>query len=132
MSSVIGGAWAVAIMDSVLFIVTLLGGLILLPVAMYYAGGLPALWQWLGENPQLAHPKGLSTHTQVVPTEGPFNYVFILAIMLLSIKFATVDQAILQRAFGESNPRDGAKGMVVAGIVTEQNEMFCILPVVDE
>jgi SSS family solute:Na+ symporter len=126
--SAIGGAWAVAIMDSVLFVVTLIGGLILLPVAMYYAGGLPAVWEWLQANPALAHPKGLSTHTQVVPTEGPFNYVFILAIMLLSIKFATVDQAILQRAFGASNPRVGAKGMVFAGIVTVPIAMFCILP----
>src|SRR5687768_14144351 len=126
--SAIGGAWAVAIMDSVLFVVTLIGGLILLPVAMYYAGGLPAVWEWLQANPALAHPKGLSTHTQVVPTEGPFNYVFILAIMLLSIKFATVDQAILQRAFGASNPRVGAKGMVFAGIVTVPIALFCILP----
>ena len=126
--SAIGGAWAVAIMDSVLFVVTLLGGLVLLPVAMHYAGGLPAVWEWLQANPALAHPKGLATHTQVVPTDGPFNYVFILGIMLLSIKFATVDQAILQRAFGAQNPRVGAKGMVIAGIVTVPIALFCILP----
>jgi len=126
--SAVGGAWAVAIMDSVLFVVTLIGGLILLPVAMHYAGGLPAVWEWLQANPQLAHPKGLSTHTQFVPTQGPFNYVFILAIMLLSVKFATVDQAILQRAFGARDPRVGAKGMVLAGVVTVPIALFCILP----
>jgi SSS family solute:Na+ symporter len=115
-------------MDSVLFVVTLIGGLVLLPVAMHYAGGLPELWKWLQANPQLVHPKGLPTHTQIVPTDGPFNYVFILAIMLLSIKFATVDQAILQRAFGARDPRVGAKGMVFAGIVTVPIAMFCILP----
>src|SRR5688500_7366874 len=126
--SVIGGAWAVAIMDTVLFVVTLIGGLVLLPVAMYYAGGLGELWKWLAENPHLAHPKGLATHTQFVPTHGSFNWVFILGIMLLSIKFATVDQAILQRAFGARNPRVGAKGMVLAGIVTTPIALFCILP----
>ena len=128
MYSVVGGAWAVAIMDSVLFIVTMLGGLVLLPVAMYYAGGLPELWRWLQANPQLVHPKGLPTHTQFVPTDGPFNWVFICGIMLLSVKFATVDQAILQRAFGAKSPRVGAKGMVLAGIVTTPIALFCILP----
>src|SRR5688572_11396032 len=128
MYSVIGGAWAVAIMDSVLFVVTLIGGLILLPVAVYYAGGLPEIWAWLQANPDLAHPKQLPTHTQFVPTQGPFNWVFIVGILLLSIKFATVDQAILQRAFGAKSPRVGAKGMVFAGIVTTPIALFCILP----
>ncbi|MDQ3441682.1 MAG: sodium:solute symporter family protein [Planctomycetota bacterium] len=126
--SAIGGAWAVAIMDSVLFVVTLLGGLILLPVAVYYAGGLPEIWGWLQANPHLAHPKKLPTHTHVVPTEGSFNWVFICGIMLLSIKFATVDQAILQRAFGAKSPRVGAKGMVFSAIVTAPIALFCILP----
>src|SRR5688500_7556119 len=128
MYSVIGGAWAVAIMDSVLFVVTLIGGLILLPVAVYYAGGLPEIWAWLQSNPELAHPKKLPTHTQFVPTTGSFNWVFICGILLLSIKFATVDQAILQRAFGAKSPRVGAKGMVFAGIVTTPIALFCILP----
>lgn len=126
--SAIGGAWAVAIMDSVLFVVTLIGGLILLPVAVYYAGGLPEIWEWLQSNPELAHPKKLPTHTEFVPTTGSFNWVFICGIMLLSIKFATVDQAILQRAFGAKSPRVGAKGMVFAGIVTTPIALFCILP----
>jgi SSS family solute:Na+ symporter len=126
--SSIGGAWAVAIMDSVLFVVTMIGGLILLPVAVYYAGGLPELWHWLQANPHLAHPRGLATHTEFVPRDGPFNWVFICGIMLLSCKFATVDQAILQRAFGARSPRVGAKGMVFAGIVTTPIAVFCILP----
>src|SRR5688572_14934338 len=126
--SAIGGAWAVAIMDSVLFVVTLIGGLILLPVAFHYAGGMPAVWEWLQANPELAHPKKLATHTEFVPTQGPFNWVFICGIMLLSIKFATVDQAILQRAFGAKSPRVGAKGMVFAGIVTTPIALLCILP----
>ena len=126
--SVIGGAWAVAIMDSVLFVVTLIGGLVLLPVAFHYAGGFPEVWKWLEANPQHAHLKSLPTHTQFVPTQGPFNWIFICGILLLSIKFATVDQAILQRAFGARSPRVGAKGMVLAGIVTTPIALFCILP----
>jgi SSS family solute:Na+ symporter len=126
--SSIGGAWAVAIMDSVLFVITMIGGLVLLPVAMYYAGGLPELWKWLAAHPDLVHPQKLATHTQFVPTYGPFNWVFIVGIMLLSMKFATVDQAILQRAFGARSPRVGAKGMVFAGIVTTPIAVFCILP----
>src|SRR6476619_654341 len=41
--SVIGGAWAVAIMDSVQFLVMLAGGLIVFPIAMHLAGGIPSM-----------------------------------------------------------------------------------------
>lgn len=49
-------------------------------------------------------------------------------MLLLSMKFATVDQSILQRAFGAKSPRVAAKGMVLAGIVTTPIALFCILP----
>lgn len=121
MYSVIGGAWAVAIMDSVQFVIMLGGALIVLPVAIYAAGGLPAIIRWLQEH-------GHSNHLNFVPTTGEFNWIFILAITLLSIKFCCVDQAVLQRAFGARTPRMGAKGMVLSGIITTPFAFFWILP----
>lgn len=119
--SVVGGAWAVALMDSVQFVFMLLGALITFPIAMAAVGGLPNLIQWLNES-------GHSNHLRFVPQHGEFNWLFIMAITLLSIKWATVDQAILQRAFGARTPRMAAKGMVLAGIITTPFAFFWILP----
>ena len=77
-------------MDSVQFLVMLAGGLVIFPVAMYFAGGLPQLIKWLHEQPHTQN------HLGRCPQTGDL-WVFILAITLLSMKFATIDQAILQR-----------------------------------
>lgn len=120
--SAVGGAWAVAIMDSFQFVITLIGALIVFPVAMRLAGYLPGLMHWLS-----AH--GKESHLQFVPAEtGEFNWLFVLGMVLLSIKWACVDQAILQRAFGARNPKTVAKGMVFAGLITTPFAFLWILP----
>jgi SSS family solute:Na+ symporter len=118
--STVGGAWAVAIMDSVQFVVMLAGGLIIFPVAMHLAGGIPAMWQRLSEvSPQ---------HTTLVPATGNFSWLFVTSMMLLGFKFATVDQSILQRAFGARSPRVGAKGMVLSALITTPMAFLWIFP----
>lgn len=122
MYSAIGGAWAVAIMDSMQFAFILLGGLITLPIAIHLAGGTGPLIHWLQSH-------GKPVHTQLVPTGmGEFNWLFVLAILLISTKWATVDQVILQRAFGAKNPRVGAQGMVLSGLITVPLAFIWILP----
>ncbi|HWB55154.1 MAG TPA: hypothetical protein VG722_13210, partial [Tepidisphaeraceae bacterium] len=91
--SAIGGAWAVAIMDSVQFVVMLAGALIVLPIAMHAAGGMHEIMHTLDAT-------GRANHLALVPSSGEFNWLFIGAIMLLGFKWSTVDQSILQRAFG--------------------------------
>jgi SSS family solute:Na+ symporter len=119
--SVIGGAWAVAIMDSVQFLFMLGAGLIIFPVAIHAAGGLPHIINWLKTN-------GHENSTRLIPTAGEFNWIFILAMSGLSLKWATIDQAILQRAFGARTPRMGAQGMVLAGIITTPFAFYYLLP----
>ena len=122
MYSAIGGAWAVAIMDSVQFAFIVAGALVTFPIAIHLAGGLKSLSQWF-----IAH--GDTVHLQLVPSgAGEFNWLFILAILLISMKWATVDQAILQRAFGAKNPRIGAQGMVLSGLITTPMAFLWILP----
>jgi SSS family solute:Na+ symporter len=118
--SVVGGAWAVAIMDSVQFVVMVAGGLIIFPVAMHLAGGIPAMWERLSQ----MSPR----HTTFVPTSGGFSWLFVTSMMLLGFKFATVDQSILQRAFGAKSPRVGAKGMVFSGVITAAMAFLWIFP----
>jgi solute:Na+ symporter, SSS family len=119
--SAIGGAWAVAIMDSVQFLVMLAGMLIVFPIAMYLVGGLPNLLHELRNSAQ-------ADHLSLIPKEGGFNWLFISSMMLLGFKWSTIDQAILQRAFGAKSPRVGAKGMVIAGIITTPMALLYILP----
>lgn len=119
--SAIGGAWAVAIMDSVQFLFMLGAGLIIFPIAMHAAGGLPFLLDWLKSS-------GHEASLRLIPAVGEFNWVFIFAMSLLSLKWASIDQAILQRAFGARTPRMGAQGMVLAGIITTPFAFFYLLP----
>ena len=121
MYSAIGGAWAVAIMDTVQFAFIIAGALITFPIAIHLAGGMPGLIHWL-------HTSGKPVHTQVVPTGGEFGWLWILSMVLISTKWATVDQAILQRAFGAKTPRMGAKGMVLSGLITTPLAFLWVLP----
>ncbi len=119
--SVIGGAWAAAIMDSVQFVVMLGAAMIMLPIAVHAAGGMPAVVHYLRTTDQ-------SNHLAFVPFTGEFNWLFICAMTLLSLKWATVEQTILQRAFGARSPRIGAQGMVLSAIITTPFAFFWILP----
>jgi SSS family solute:Na+ symporter len=119
--SVIGGAWAVAIMDSVQFLFMLGAGLIIFPIAIHAAGGLPHILQWLKTS-------GHENSTRFIPVAGEFNWIFILAMSGLSLKWATIDQAVLQRSFGARTPRMGAQGMVLAGIITTPFAFYYLLP----
>lgn len=119
--SAIGGAWAVAIMDSVQFIIMLAGALIVLPIVMHAAGGMHGIAQAL-------RASGRSENLSLVPSRGEFNWVFIGAYMLLGFKWSTVDQSILQRALGSRTPAISAKGMVLSAIITTPLALFWILP----
>ena len=119
--SVVGGAWAVAIMDSVQFLVMLTGALIVFPIAMRLVGGIPTLWHFFQNSPK-------PQFVQFVPHTSDFNWVFITSMMLLGFKWSSIDQAILQRAFGARSPRVGAKGMVISGLITTPMAFLWILP----
>jgi solute:Na+ symporter, SSS family len=119
--SAIGGAWAVAVMDSIQFVVLLGGALIVLPIATHAAGGMPSVIAAL-------RASGQGDHLSLVPSSGEFNWLFICAITLLSLKWSTVEQTILQRAFASRSPRAGAQGMVLSAIITTPFAFFWILP----
>lgn len=119
--SAIGGAWAVAMTDTMQFVVMLAGALIVLPIAMREVGWMPNLIHTL-------QTTGKAEHLKFVTQAQEFNWLFILSMALLSVKWACVDQAILQRAFGARNPRTVAKGMVLSGIITTPFAFLWILP----
>jgi len=115
--TLLGGLWSVTLTDSLQFILMLGGALILLPLAMNAVGGFSGL--------QAKLPEG---HLKLISQQGEFNWVFLIAMMLLSLKWATVDQGVLQRAFGADQVKTSAKGMVLAGIITTPFAFMWIFP----
>ncbi len=115
--TMLGGMWSVAFTDVVQFVFMLGGALIVLPMAMAAVGWMPGLIEKLP-----AHSMDL------IRAEGTYNWKFVLAIFLLGIEWASVDQGLLQRAFGAESTRTVAKGMVLAGIITTPFALLWNLP----
>jgi solute:Na+ symporter, SSS family len=115
--TILGGMWSVAFTDVIQFVLMLGGSLILLPIVMSAVGWWPGLTQKL--------PEGTLT---LVKSSGAYDWKFIIAIFLLGIEWACVDQGLLQRAFGADNTRSVAKGMVLAGIITTPFALLWIVP----
>lgn len=115
--TMLGGMWSVTFTDVIQFALMLLGALIILPVAMAAVGWWPGLESSL--------PEG---HLTLVKTTGTYDWTFILAIFLLGIEWACVDQGLLQRAFGARSTVSAARGLVLAGIITTPFALLWILP----
>lgn len=115
--TILGGMWSVAFTDVIQFVLMLGSALILLPLVMAAVG-----W-WPGLSAKL--PEGALT---LIKNTGTYDWKFILAIFLLGIEWACVDQGLLQRAFGAENTRSVAKGLVLAGIITTPFALLWILP----
>jgi SSS family solute:Na+ symporter len=115
--TILGGMWSVAFTDVIQFVLMLGSALILLPLVMSTVGWWPGLSDKL--------PEGALT---LIKNNGTYDWKFILAIFLLGIEWACVDQGLLQRAFGAENTRSVAKGMVLAGIITTPFALLWILP----
>jgi len=115
--TILGGMWSVAFTDVIQFVLMLGGSLILLPLAMSAVGWWPGLTEKL--------PEGALT---LVRNSGTYDWKFIIAIFLLGIEWACVDQGLLQRAFGAESTRSVAKGLVMAGIITTPFALLWILP----
>jgi solute:Na+ symporter, SSS family len=115
--TILGGMWSVAFTDVIQFVLMLGSSLILLPLVMSAVGWWPGLTEKL--------PEGAMT---LIKNTGTYDWKFIIAIFLLGIEWACVDQGLLQRAFGSENTRSAAKGLVLAGIITTPFALLWILP----
>ena len=115
--TVLGGMWSVAFTDVMQFIFMLGGALIVLPLSMAAVGWMPGLIEKLPE-----------INMVLVRNSGTYDWKFILAIFLLGIEWASVDQGLLQRAFGAESTRSVAKGLVLAGIITTPFALLWNLP----
>ena len=115
--TVLGGMWSVAFTDVMQFVFMLGGALIVLPLSMAAVGWMPGLIEKLPE-----------MSMTLVRNTGTYDWKFVLAIFLLGIEWASVDQGLLQRAFGANSTRTVAKGLVLAGIITTPFALLWNLP----
>ncbi len=115
--TILGGMWSVAFTDVIQFVLMLAGALLLLPLTMSAVGWFPGLSAKL--------PEGALT---LVQETGTYNWRFVIAIFLLGIEWACVDQGLLQRAFGAESTKSVAKGLVLAGIITTPFALLWNLP----
>ncbi len=115
--TILGGMWSVAFTDVIQFVLMLASALILLPLVMSAVGWWPGLVEKL--------PEGALT---LIKDNGTYDWKFVIAIFLLGIEWACVDQGLLQRAFGAESTRSVAKGLVMAGIITTPFALLWILP----
>jgi len=115
--TMLGGMWSVTFTDVIQFVLMLGGALVLLPLTMSFVGWWPGLVAKL--------PPGSLT---LVQETGKYSWKFILAIFLLGIEWASIDQGLLQRAFGAESTRTVAKGLVLAGIITTPFALLWNLP----
>ncbi len=115
--TMLGGMWAVALIDSLQLVLMIGAGLILLPLTMQAVGWFPGMMEKI--------PGG---YMDFVVPEGQFNWLFVVAITLLGIQWASTDQGLIQRAFGAKDIRTVAKGLVLAGIITTPFAFMWNLP----
>jgi solute:Na+ symporter, SSS family len=112
-----GGMWSLVFTDSLQFLMMMVGLLLLLPLAMHSIGWWPGL--------VAKAPPG---HLELVSQFGKYNWEFVIAILLLGIQWACLDQGLLQHAFSSQNTAVVSKGLVLSGVMTAPFALLWVIP----
>jgi SSS family solute:Na+ symporter len=113
----LGGQWAVIMTNTFQFLILLLAGLIVLPMALSKVDWLPGLIEKLP-----------AANMALVPQKGDFNWLFIIAIWFCGMQWATTDQGLLQSALGAKDVKSVVKGLVYAGIIMTPIAYITVAP----
>lgn len=112
-----GGMWSIVLTNNLGFLLVMVSVLTILPIAMRAVGWWPGLAAHLP--PQ---------HLEFVLQSGKYNWKFILAILLLGLQWASLDQGLLQSAFSARDPRVVSKGMVMSAVMITPFAFLWITP----
>ncbi|HLT53660.1 MAG TPA: solute:sodium symporter family transporter [Flavobacteriaceae bacterium] len=122
--AIFGGLKAVAISDSVNAVGLLIGGLLIPVFGLMYIGdgsigtGISTLME---SNPDKFQSMGSPT------SEVPFSTLFT-GMMLVQLFYWGTNQAIIQRALGAVNLKEGQKGMLLAAFFKILGPIIVVLP----
>jgi solute:Na+ symporter, SSS family len=114
----LGGLRAVVRTDVVQFFLLMLGGFVILWVAVSQLGGFSELWNTTGEMMHLHLP---SDH-EILP------WTAILGMLLLNLNYWGANQVILQRALAAKDLHQAQIGLLVGGVLKYVMAMLIIIP----
>ncbi len=112
-----GGMWSIVLTNNLGFLLVMVSVLTVLPISMRAVGWWPGLSAHLP--PQ---------HLEFVLQSGKYNWKFILAILLLGLQWASLDQGLLQSAFSARDPRVVSKGMILSALMITPFAFLWITP----
>lgn len=114
----LGGLTAVVRTDIVQFVLLLVGGCILLYLAIDKLGGIDQLWK---KTPQLMHLHLPADHPKL-----PWTAVF--SMLLLNLNYWGCNQVILQRALAAKDLKNAQIGLLVGGVLKYFMAAIIIIP----
>ncbi|MEM9546503.1 MAG: solute:sodium symporter family transporter [Bacteroidota bacterium] len=122
--AIFGGLKAVAVSDTINAVGLLIGGL-LVPVFGLMAIGNGSIWQGISklttEHPEKFNAIGGSD------ASVPFATIFT-GMMLVQLFYWGTNQAIIQRALGAVNLKEGQKGLLLASFIKILGPLIVVLP----
>ena len=122
--AIFGGLKAVVVSDSINAIGLLIGG-ILIPIFGLMAIGdgsiLDGITTLTRDNPEKFNAIGTATN------DVPFATIFT-GMMLVQLFYWGTNQAIIQRALGAKNLKEGQKGLLLASFIKILGPLIVVLP----
>lgn len=122
--AIFGGLKAVAVSDTINAVGLLVGG-ILIPIFGLMTIGDGSMWEGIStltnEHPEKFNAIGSST------ASVPFATIFT-GMMLVQLFYWGTNQAIIQRALGAVNLREGQKGLLLASFIKILGPIIVVLP----
>ena len=112
-----GGMWSIVLTNNLGFLFTMAGVLTVLPLAMHAVG-----W-WRGLALHLP-----PEHIAFVTQTGKYSWKFIVAMLLLGLQWATLDQGLLQSAFSAHDSRVVSQGMVLSAVMVSPFAFLWVSP----
>ena len=114
----LGGLNAVVKTDIIQFTILLLGGFVVLFVAIYHLGGWGELYR---KTPQLMHLYLPADHEKL-----PWIHMF--GLFLLNINYWCANQTIMQRSLAAKNLREAQIGLMVGGVMKYVMAVLIVVP----
>ena len=114
----LGGLRAVVRTDVVQFILLVLGGFVILFVAIHHLGGWGELWNTTGDLMHLHLPSDHDT----------LPWIGIFGMLLLNLNYWGANQVILQRALAAKDLKQAQIGLLVGGVLKYVMALIIIVP----
>jgi len=113
--TLLGGLWALTITDYVQFLMKILAMLLLLPLAIWHAGGMSAAFSHL--------PAGFFR-----PLNGPYSGIYLFGFAVLIAISYNGSWALAQKYYSVQNEKDAAKAAYLSAALNFLGAPIMILP----